>query len=214
MIQQKFMVSNDCYVANKKITPKGIMVHSTATPGVMADRWFSLWNRPGIEVCVHAFVDDVKVCQYLPWNHRAWHAGGKANDTHIGIEMCEPTTLTDPAYFGKVWTNTVNLVASLCKEYNLTSKDIIDHSEGHRRGIASNHADVSHWFPKMGKTMEDFRMAVENKLNNSDQPSEWAKIPIEWAKANGISDGSRPKDTCTREELITMLYRAHQKKLL
>ena len=38
------------------------------------------------------------------------------------------------------------------------------------------------------------------------EPSQWAKEAVEWAKANKISDGSRPKDVCTREELITMLY--------
>jgi len=32
------MTRNDCYPAGRKITPKGIMVHSTATPGVKKPR--------------------------------------------------------------------------------------------------------------------------------------------------------------------------------
>ena len=42
-IKQDFMTQNQCYTNGKTITPKGIMVHSTGTPGLMAqdlrDRW-------------------------------------------------------------------------------------------------------------------------------------------------------------------------------
>jgi len=40
-----YMTRNDCYTANRKIMPSGIMVHSTATPGIMAADWFSRWNK-------------------------------------------------------------------------------------------------------------------------------------------------------------------------
>jgi N-acetylmuramoyl-L-alanine amidase len=40
-----------------------------------------------------------------------------------------------------------------------------------------------------------------------DEVSEWAKAARDWAVSRGITDGSRPKDTVTREELWTMLYR-------
>jgi Lyzozyme M1 (1,4-beta-N-acetylmuramidase) len=39
--------------------------------------------------------------------------------------------------------------------------------------------------------------------------SVWAKDSWAWAKANGVCDGTRPKDTLTREEAIAMLYRLH-----
>ena len=42
--------------------------------------------------------------------------------------------------------------------------DILCHAEGYRAGIASNHADVEHWFPRHGKTMDDFRAAVKAAL--------------------------------------------------
>lgn len=93
-IKTKIMTANDCYKAGRRIVPRGIMLHSTATPGVMAAQWFSRWNRPGVKACVHAFADDREVWQYLPWEHRGWHAGGTANDTHISIELCEPVGFT------------------------------------------------------------------------------------------------------------------------
>jgi len=41
-----------------------------------------------------------------------------------------------------------------------------------------------------------------------DEVSAWAREAREWAVEQGITDGSRPKDTVTREELWVMLYRA------
>lgn len=180
----KYMRNNDCYKAGRKIKPKGIMVHSTATSGVMAKDWFRRWNKSykahetNRQVCVHAFVDDKEVYQYLPWDHRGWHAGGDANNTHIGFEICEPAGFSysrsfsmvgynakkQEEYFRKAWQNAVKLCVFLCKKYDLTEKDIICHSEGHKLGIASNHADVMHWFPKHGESMDTFRDAVKEGL--------------------------------------------------
>lgn len=46
---------------------------------------------------------------------------------------------------------------------------LICHAEGYKRGIASNHADVMHWFPKHGKSMDTFRAEV-NKLLATTEP--------------------------------------------
>lgn len=187
-IKTKFMTRNDCYTANRKIIPKGIMIHSTATPGVMAGAWFSRWNKSfrageiNRQVCVHAFVDDKEVWQYLPWNQRGWHAGGAANNTHIGIEICEPAGFSysknqmlgydvrkNEDYFRKAFDNAVDLCVFLCREYGLTEKDILSHQEGNRIGIASNHGDVGHWFPKHGEDMDSFRKAVSEKHQVDDE---------------------------------------------
>ena len=130
------------------------------------------WNNPGLDVCTHAFVGKladggVGTVQTLPWNHRGWHAGtgtsgGSANDTHIAFEICEDD-LTDEGYFRKVYQEAVELTAMLCKTYNLNPLAdgvVICHSEGYKRGIASNHGDVMHWFPKFNKSMDTFRADV------------------------------------------------------
>ena len=84
------------------------MVHSTATPGVMAASWFSRWNKSfkagetNSQVCVHAFLDDKETWQYLPWDHRGWHAGGRANDTHIGFEFVSQPDTRIPVSDGRV----------------------------------------------------------------------------------------------------------------
>ncbi|MGE7024441.1 N-acetylmuramoyl-L-alanine amidase [Solibacillus cecembensis] len=43
-------------------------------------------------------------------------------------------------------------------------------------------------------------------------PAPWAIEAVEWAKANGISDGTFLKRPATREEVITMLHNALNKK--
>lgn len=187
-IKTKYMTRNDCYNTDRKIAPKGIMVHSTATPGIMAGEWFSRWNKSykakeiNRQVCVHAFIDDKEVWQYLPWNHRGWHAGGEANNSYIGFEICEPAGFTysgskmigydikmNEDYFRKVFNRAVELCVYLCKMYGLNERDIIDHSEGARLGNASGHSDVMHWFPKHGENMNTFRAAVKEKLNSDSK---------------------------------------------
>ena len=60
------------------------------------------------------------------------------------------------------------MCAYLCEKYELTEKDILCHSEGYTRGIASNHGDVMHWFPKFGKSMNTFRADVKKQLSGME----------------------------------------------
>lgn len=136
------------------------------------------WNNPGLDVCAHAFVGkladgSVGTVQTLPWNRRGWHAGsgskGTANNTHISFEICEDG-LTDATYFNKVYQEAVQLTAMLCKTYNLNPLAdgvVICHSEGHTRGIASNHGDVMHWFPRFNKSMDTFRSDVSKAMRTT-----------------------------------------------
>lgn len=185
-LNKLIFTENACYKANRKITPKGIMVHSTGANNPNLKRYVgpddgklgknssnNHWNQPmSSNVCVHAFIGKLKdgsiaTYQTLPWDHRGWHCGGSANDTHISFEICEDN-LKSATYFNKVYKEAVELCTYLCKEYNLTEKDIICHSEGYKKGIASNHGDVMHWFPKHGKSMDTFRADVKALLNKTE----------------------------------------------
>lgn len=183
-IKQQYVTKNPCYKEGRKITPKGIMVHSTATPGVLAADWYSRWNKADYDrACVHAFVDNTVVCQHLPWNHRAWHAGASANNTHIGFEICEPKNWkTDAAYFKAAYTNAVELAAYLCKKYNLPVSSIVSHKEGYKKGIASNHGDPDHWWKYFGYTMNKFRSDVQKVLNGG-------KVVVKITKSSSTSAG-------------------------
>ena len=188
-LHKLLLTENACYKAGRTITVKGIMVHSTGAnnpslkryvgpnDGLLGEnKYNNHWNtdRPGgRQVCVHAFIGrladgTVATYQTLPWNHRGWHAGGSANNTHIGFEICEDG-LTDSTYFSQVYREAVELCVMLCKEFDLTEQNIICHSEGYKQGVASNHGDVMHWFPKHGKSMDTFRSDVKVLLEGKEE---------------------------------------------
>lgn len=179
---------------NGTIKPKGIMVHSTATPSVSAQRFRDLWNRYGVGASVHCFVDDKDIIQCMDFNKRAGHCAGSGNYTHLSFEMCEPSGVKynskgsriisyNPPndYFKNIWNNAIWLCTYWCKMYNLNPlTDICSHAEGYKKGIASNHADTGHWFKYENKTMDDFRQDVYKLLNNTnvEQPPKVDTPPI------------------------------------
>lgn len=194
-LRKLILKANECYKAGRTINPKGIMVHSTGANNPSLKRYIgpddgllgknkynNHWNqhRPdGRQVCVHAFIGELEdgtiaTYQTLPWNHRGWHSGGSANNTHIGFEICEDG-LMDALYFNKVYQEAVELSVHLCKLYGLSENDIIGHYEGFQRGIASNHSDPNHWFPKHGKSMYTFRADV-GKILNPPSPTPSTKL--------------------------------------
>lgn len=173
-IHVKYMTKNRCYIKGETIKPTAIMPHSTGCPASPASMWFDRWNyaQPeGKGKAVHAFLDDKEIWQYLPWTMRGWHAGGKANNTHIGFEICEPRTgLGDKEYFDKAYNKAIELCVILCNKFDISPDNIICHSEGKTLGIASNHSDVMHWFPIHGKDMDMFRQDVAALLVTEPVP--------------------------------------------
>lgn len=200
-LRKVIFTENDCYRKGVKIKPKGVMVHSTGSNNPKLKRYVqpddgSLgvntngndWNRSGIAKCVHAMIGKladgtVATYQTLPWDYRGWHCGRSGNDTHISFEILEDD-LSDKTYFDKVYREAVELTAYLCREFNLNPMAtgvVVCHSEGHDLGIASNHGDVMHWFPKHGKSMDTFRADVwATMYDESEKPKNYYRIRKSW----------------------------------
>lgn len=170
----------------------------------------------GRQVCVHGFIGrradgSVGFTQTAPWNIRTWHSGrgvnGSANNLgYIGFEICEDN-LEDAEYFEAAYSEAVKLTAYLCQMYNfdpLAPGVVVCHSEGHEMGIASNHADVMHWFPKFGKSMDTFREDVAKMLadptavryNRFEEIPNWAQPAVDKLIQAGrlTGFGSTPRD--------------------
>ena len=254
-LTEHILTGNDCWKAGRTIVPKGVMVHS---PGVAQDDvnvFLKAWDQPGAERCVHAFVTREGAVQTLPWNWRGWHAGVpaeggvSANNTHISFEMLEPDghayqgavmvgydVKKNAEYFAAVYRNAVELTAMLCAAYHLDPAApgvVISHAEGHVLGVASNHADVGQWFPKHGKSMDDFRADVARVMEGgsaeltqaefdrmfraalADWESEqgagkaslWAVEAWEKAVRAGVFAGARPRSPLSREQAALVLDR-------
>lgn len=193
-IVQAYATKNRCYQTATPLTPRGIMLHSIGVPqpnaAVMAQN-FNQYRPNGQSVCVHAFVQrDGTVYQVLPWTVQAWHCGGSANTTHIGVEMTEPASI---AYTGRgaewrdldtaatethirgTYAAAVELFAQLCAQFGLdplADGVIISHSEGRMRGVASAHADPEHLWKPFGLTMYEFRQDVYEAMHNIEKEEE------------------------------------------
>ena len=226
---------------NSALTPKGIVVHSTAWPGRDAQFVRDYFDTPGRGASIHAAVDDRRIIQCLPWDKKAGHVGsgsrGSYNSSHIGIEMCEPKGLTynqsgsaitayhPPAgYFRAAWENMVWLCARLCRDFGwdpLGQNVIVSHAEAHALGYGSNHADTGHWFRWEGKNMDDFRRDVKTAMTEETKrplgnSGAWSDAGCAWAVENGlfVGDGQGNynwTDPMTREAMAAVLWRYYQK---
>lgn len=185
------------YTAFQRRGPEGLMLHSVGCSQPSAKVFADQWNRSGIEVAVHAVLQaDGTVYQCLPWNYRGWHCAGNANNTHVGVEMTEPSqikytggstfTVLDKAAAQAqargTYQTAVQLFAQLCKEYGLnplTHGVIISHHEGYLQGVASNHGDPEHLWKGLGLsyTMDGFRRDVKAAMAASEK-----KYTVGWHK--------------------------------
>lgn len=236
---QQFLTRNSCFVTGWRLDARGVMLHSTGADNPNLSRYVpgndvigrntggNHWDQSNAEwrlkygkkldKCVHAFIGktadgSVATVQTMPWEMRGWHAGHAAgNDRYIGFEICEDG-LDDPVYFAAVYREAVELVAYLCRRKNwdpMADGVVICHAEGHRRGVASNHGDVLHWFPRHGKSMDDFRADVACILNGEEdedmapryntmdeiaKAAPWAEKTIRKMIDNGFISGGGQKD--------------------
>ena len=191
VLKESILTKNPCYTAGRKIVVKGLMLHSVGVPQPNASVFLTNWNKASYNAaCVHGFIDanDGTVYQTLPWDHRGWHCGASANNTHIGVEMCEPYclkysggasfTCSDPtaakAAVKRTYDAAVELFAMLCQRFGLdplADGVIISHHEGALRGVASNHGDPEHLWNQLGTgyTMDGFRKAVKSAMGKTVQ---------------------------------------------
>lgn len=197
---ESFLEKNPCYGANmanadyryttfQRRGPLGLVLHSVGCAQPSAEVFVKNWNSTSYDrACVHAFIDanTGTVYQCLPWNFRAWHVGGSANNTHIGVEMCEPSAIkyTTGAKFiikdkqkafrqcETAYKAAVELFAMLCNKYKLDPlKDgvILSHNECGKRGIGSGHVDPEHLWRGLGigYTMDGFRNDVKKAMRGA-----------------------------------------------
>lgn len=212
-IIEAFTTKNKCYQVATPLYPQGIMLHSIGCPqpnaSVMAQN-YNQYRPNGQSVCVHAFVQrDGTVYQTLPWTVQAWHCGGAANGTHIGIEMTEPASIVYTGH-GAEWRDlnptatethvrgtyaaAVQLFAQLCARFALNPLAdgvIISHAEGRMRGVASPHADPAHLWNVFGLTMDMFRRDVYNAMHCINNDNDEEEDIMRYNSINEVPDWAR-----------------------
>lgn len=216
-IIKAYAVNNLCYKAAQKMTPKGIVVHSTgannpylkryvdAPDEVGINRYGNHWNtaKPDSKkICVHAFIGydkdkKVRVAELLPLDICCWGVGNGSKGSYnfdpayIQFEICEDG-LADKTYYNNAFETAAEYCAELCKTYNINVDRIVGHCEAYRLGYGSNHSDPEHWMKNFGETMDNFRERVAEilKSNNEEKSQETVSENKDIVKGDLVSVSS------------------------
>ncbi|MDF2546159.1 MAG: N-acetylmuramoyl-L-alanine amidase [Anaerosolibacter sp.] len=186
--------------------PETITLHNTGNPNSNA-KGERGWLTNGFNkrtASFHIAIDENEAIECLPLNEAAWHAGdganGPGNRKSIGIEACESGDQV------KVWKNAVHLVAKLLYERGWGT----DRVRTHQSWSGKNCPRLI--LPKWKEFIQDIEKQLK-ELQQSDEKekarseaSSWAVEAHKWVKEKGISDGTNPKDSVTREQVWVMLY--------
>ena len=188
-----------------------IVVHNTANDA-SARNEVAYMIRNNDKVSFHYAIDDKEIVQGIPEDRNAWHAGdgnGPGNRKGIGIEICY--SKSGGQRFIEAEKLAAKFIAYKLKEKGWGIDKVKKHQDFSGKYCPHRTLDMG-WqrFLDMVKSELDKLKGVD-KVTDKNTPSSWAKEAWEWAKKEGITDGTRPKDTMTREEMVTMLHRYHKK---
>lgn len=217
------MTNSTCYKGTSVMKIKGILVHSTGVNNKTVKRYVQPsdddpkraellkiigknkngndWNHKKRKAGVNAFIGtladgSVSAVQVMPWNFAPWGCGkgskGTCNDNWIQFEICEDS-LKSKEYFNAIYKEACELIAYLCKVYDLDPLGsavynginvpvILCHKDAHKLKLGSNHSDTYPWFDKYGKSMVTLREDVAAILA-AEEPGELYRVRKEWADA-------------------------------
>ena len=148
--------------------------------------WNHIVRYAGMNAWIGKLADGtVTSIQTMPWDFKPWGCGtgskGSCNDGWLQFEICEDG-LTDKTYFNKVYKEACELTAYLCDMFGLDPHGTVEHKgvkvpvilchqDSYQLGLGGNHADIYHWFPKHGKSMETVRNDVAALMKKSTSNS-------------------------------------------
>lgn len=224
---KNILTKNECYkTGGKMLEIRGVLWHSTATPGATPENFARSWNtlRPGgRQVCVHSFSDDTKVIQTLPYNMRCWGCGagpkGSGNNYYIQNEICEPSGI----YFENGWKYRIKAGKEKeVKQYIIKAVDVLvewtvdrlldlgikevnkrtvtSHYEAYGMGIASGHSDPKGLLGLAGLTMDDVRDKCAKLMKERLGTQDDKKDTVDNVKINKVKTGDtvRLKDNAVQ----------------
>lgn len=132
-IDQQFLTENPYSRPGAKLANvNGIVVHYVANPKTTAqqnrDYFEGLKNQSGsntTSVSSHFIIGlDGEIIQCIPIDEKSFASNNRNSDT-ISIECCHPDS--DGVFTDETYESLVKLTAWLCKELDLSQKDVIRH---------------------------------------------------------------------------------------
>lgn len=185
-----------------------IVVHNTANDASARNEIAYMISNNN-QVSFHYAIDDKEIVQGIPENRNAFHAGdgvnGPGNRKGLSIEICHSKSGGEK--FDKAEQLAAKFIAYKLKEYGWDISKVKKHQDFSGKYCPHRTLDMG-WQRFLDMVQNELnKLKGAEKVADKNTPSKWAEEAWEWAKKKGITDGSRPKDNITREEIVTMLYR-------
>jgi len=200
-ITQNFIQKNR---SHQTLSPIGMVVHETATPNATDESERNYFNNNDLKASVHAFLDYDSITQTLPWDEVCWGAGYTANRRFIQVELCH----FDGDRFIEVWNRGVWLFAwvfvNVLKISTVTDFNLMSHQEVSAKWGETDHTDPYGFFADNGKTVDEFRRAVQVEINGQmkgdEVVPEWMQKIMDRSVAAGLIESGKhlPTETPTK----------------
>lgn len=176
-----------------RLVPQGLVVHSTANPGVDAEAHWRYWNSGDRGTSVHLVVDWRQAIALIPWEpgraEVAWHAGREANQRFLSLEICEATH-PDQAQAG--WQNAVAVAAQVLQAYGWGEERLLGHAHVTWWIGGTDHVDPLPYFARWGWSWGHFAAAVAAALGRrlpDTAPVQRTPVPIVDAAGQVLAEG-------------------------
>jgi len=186
----RYATDNGAYRSGRKINPQGSVNHSVGCAQPSVEVFYKSMNKSSAGWGVNAILGDFhkgdgRILVTMPLNARPWGCGsgkkGSWNNTKVQLEVCEPEGHTysggtmigydiakNQVYFDRMWKMLVAWNVYVVDKFGYPISGISDHIESYYAGYGSGHADMGHWLPKHGKSMNALRAEVEAIINGAD----------------------------------------------
>ena len=186
----RYATDNGAYRSGRKINPQGSVNHSVGCAQPSVEVFYKSMNKSSAGWGVNAILGDFhkgdgRILVTMPLNARPWGCGsgkkGSWNNTKVQWEVCEPAGHTysggtmigydiakNQVYFDRMWKMLVAWNVYVVDKFGFPISGISDHIESYYAGYGSGHADMGHWLPKHGKSMNALRAEVEAIINGAD----------------------------------------------
>lgn len=213
---------------------KYLVIHDTGNTSIGADaeahyKYLQTAQRYG---SAQYYVDDKQIIQVIGESLVAWSIGdtwGYSNNPNrikdafnhnsLNVELC----INEGIDKDKAYKNVVELTKNLMKKFSFPADMVIRHFDATGK-ICPGSWSKNDW-AMWKKFKEDIQKPIEWVIDLSKDSefgeeggavvaekikdvSSWAEKAWQWGINKGLTDGTNPQGQCTREQVVTMLYRA------
>lgn len=235
-LEVRYAANNRAYKSGRDISPDGDVNHSFGCAQPNVEVAFSIMDKESAGWAVNAILGDFhkgegRILLTMPYKRRPWGVGsgkrGSWNNSRIQWEVLEPSGHTyaggtmigydvakNEAYFQRMWKMLVCWNVYVARKLDFGPDAIGDHAESYLAGMGGNHADMGHWLPKHGQSMDTLRENVRAILNNQfEEGSDMTEKEVLAIVKKAIADDKKASRYATIED-VPNSYRPTIRRLM